>query len=498
MRFHAASFFGAFAILLLIVRAAIAADPLQIEFNRDVRPILADHCFQCHGPDAKQRQAELRLDVESAEPKVVVAGQPESSELIRRVTSADPDERMPPPKKGRKLAENEVATLKQWIAGGAKWQKHWSLLPVVRPDIPQPHLLAAPRSPLDAFILARLAKDRLSPSPEADRAVLLRRLTLALTGLPPAIDEIDAFLADCSPDAYERAVDRLLASPRYGERMATPWLDAARYADTSGYQSDGERHMWRWRDWIIDALNANMPFDQFTIEQLAGDLLPQPTLAQRIATGFNRNHRGNAEGGIIPEEYAVEYVADRVETTTTVWLGLTLGCARCHDHKYDPLSQRDFYNLFAFFNNVPEHGRAIKLGNSPPFIKAPTRQQQDERVRLFERSVQACIKTLDIDSQWGMFEWERDAAGTKLGDWYPTEYLVARLPLDGEFKEQVTGRTAELEGDCRFADGPLRQAAQLDGKTSLVLDKIGDFGFFDRLTVAGWIHTADGGGGTNV
>jgi len=490
---HTRTFAATAAILLWLTRGIGAAEPAGIEFNRDVRPILADHCFQCHGPDAKQRQAELRLDIETAEPKVIVAGQPENSELIRRITSADPDERMPPPDKGRKLTENEVRALKQWIASGAKWQKHWSLLPVVRPAVPESNQLTAALGPLDAFILVRLQKEGLSPSAEADRAVLLRRVTLALTGLPPAIEEIDAFLADESPDAYERVVDRLLASPRYGERMATPWLDAARYADTSGYQSDGERHMWRWRDWVIDALNANMPFDQFTIEQLAGDLLPQPTLAQRIATGFNRNHRGNAEGGIIPEEYAVEYVADRVETTTTVWLGLTLGCARCHDHKYDPLSQLDFYSLFAFFNNVPEHGRAIKLGNSPPFIPAPTPQQQEELTRLERRTAgtEAAFVAVQSELQKAQRKWERKAAAKVADDWYPAEQLAAYMSLDGAADEN-------LAGAADYVAGVLRQAAQFDRSAALSAGDVGGFGFLDKFSLAAWIFVPEGGGGTIV
>src|SRR5262245_45629098 len=318
---------------------------------------------------------------------------------------------MPPTDKGRKLTDAEIATLRQWILQGAKFEKHWSLLPIERPELPvvKQHSLRA--TPLDIFVLARLEKEGIDPSPAADRATLLRRVTLALTGLPPTPDDVTAFLASAEPDAYERVVDRLLASHRFGERMAVPWLDAARYADTSGYQSDGERQMWRWRDWVIEALNANMPFDQFTIEQIAGDLLPQPTLEQRIATGFNRNHRGNSEGGIIPEEYAVEYVADRVETTSTVWLGLTLGCARCHDHKYDPFSQRDFYSLFAYFNNVPEKGRAIKIGNSPPYIQAPTRQQLAELLRLEARASDSAVA---LESQGDIArlqtEWERLAA----------------------------------------------------------------------------------------
>ncbi len=290
-------------LVLVCCLAGLAADaPQTIEFNRDVRPILADHCFACHGPDGRQRKADLRLDTpEAADPKrengaVVVAGNLEKSELWRRINSSDLDEQMPPPGKGRRLNEAEIAILKQWITQGAKFEKHWSLLPVRRPALPELMSHDAAKSPLDSFILARLEREGLVPSPQADRPTLLRRVTFGLAGLPPSPDEIDA---------YERVVDRLLASPRYGEQMAVPWLDAARYADTSGYQSDGERFMWRWRDWVIEALNANMPFDQFTIEQLAGDLLPNPTLEQRIATGFNRNHRGNAEGGIIPEEFAV-------------------------------------------------------------------------------------------------------------------------------------------------------------------------------------------------
>ncbi len=238
------------------------------------------------------------------------------------------------------------------------------------------------------FIRARLESEGLPPSAEADPATLIRRVSLDLTGLPPTPADVDAFLADRSPQAYERVVDRLLASPRYGERMASRWLDAARYADTNGYQSDGDRSMWRWRDWVIEAYNRNLSFAQFTIEQLAGDLLPGATRDQRIATGFNRNHRGNGEGGIVPEEYAAEYVVDRVDTTATVWLGLTMGCARCHDHKYDPIAQREFYETFSFFNNIPEQGRALKYGNSPPTMAAPTKAHEEELAQL-ERMLRA-------------------------------------------------------------------------------------------------------------
>lgn len=494
----------ALSVSFAIAGLALAAEPPRaIEFNRDVRPILADHCFQCHGPDAKQRKAELRLDVpDAADSKrdggpVVVAGQPEKSELWRRINSADPDERMPPPEKGGKLTAAEIATLEHWIIGGGKFEKHWSLLPVRRSMLPAiQNSEFRIQNSIDAFVLARLEKEGIGQSSEADRPTLLRRVTLALTGLPPTPNEVETFLDDHAPDAYERAVDRLLASPRYGERMAVPWLDAARYADTSGYQSDGERFMWRWRDWVIEALNANMPFDQFTIEQIAGDMLPEPTLEQRIATGFNRNHRGNAEGGIIPEEYAVEYVADRVETTATVWLGLTLGCCRCHDHKYDPFTQRDFYSLFAFFNNVPEKGRAIKLGNSPPYIQAPTRMQVEQLQRL----------QMGHEFGWrnpppvflAMLEWEQSRRGM-LGDWYPADGLVSHLPLDQNTDEQRKQIAAESpNGNCDFTAGRLGQAGQFDGTKWLELPNVGNFGFFDKFSLAAWIYVKPGSGGTIV
>ncbi|HEU5434755.1 MAG TPA: DUF1549 domain-containing protein, partial [Thermomicrobiales bacterium] len=306
-------------------RRAQAAEPAPdaISFNRDIRPILSDHCFQCHGPDAAHRQADLRLDTEAGAKadlgghRAIAPGDVAASELVRRIKAADAEERMPPADFKRPLSADEISALEKWIAQGAKWQGHWSFIPPVRPNPPAVHKATWPRSPIDAFVLARLEAEKLAPSPEADKTTLLRRVTFDLTGLPPSPAEVDAFLADHAPDAFERVVDRLLASPRFGERMAARWLDGARYADSNGYQSDGERFMWRWRDWVIDAYNRNLPFDEFTVEQLAGDLLPDCTLDQQIATGFNRNHRGNGEGGIIPAEYAVEYVVDRVDTTST-------------------------------------------------------------------------------------------------------------------------------------------------------------------------------------
>ncbi len=362
-----------------IFPAAIRAEePNQrVDFQREVRPILADKCFHCHGPDEEQRQAELRLDLrdqafaEREGGRVLVPGSLEKSHLIRRVTSKDDSERMPPEDSVRQLSAEEIETLKQWVSEGAEWKTHWAFEPPTRPVPPTVKNPKLPRNGIDHFVHARLERTSFSPAKESNKETLIRRVTLDLTGLPPTSVEVEAFLKDDSPLAYEKVVDRLLASPMYGEHMALPWLDASRYADTDGYQNDRTRYMWAWRDWVIRALNENKPFDEFTIEQLAGDLLPNATLTQQIATGFGRNHRINSEGGSIPAEWAVEYVVDRVDTLGTVWLGLTMGCCRCHDHKYDPVSQHDYYTLFAYFNNIEEWGLGPNNGNSPPFVELP-------------------------------------------------------------------------------------------------------------------------------
>ena len=355
----------------------------KVDFNRDIRPIMTDTCFRCHGFDAKARKARLRLDLreEALKPAKsgavpIVPGQPAKSEVVRRVFTTDEDDRMPPAEIHKVLTTDQKELFRRWIAEGAEYRDHWAFLPpaaVVPTGLKQSRW---PKTPVDCFILARLEQKKLKPSREADKATIIRRVSLDLTGIPPTPVEVDSFLADHSPGAFENLVDHLLASPRYGERMAQDWLDAARFADSNGYQVDRDRETWAWREWVIKAFNRNLPFDQFTIEQLAGDLLPNPTLDQKIATGFHRNHMINEEGGIIPEEFLAEYCADRVETTATVWLGLTLGCARCHDHKYDPLTQKDFYSFFAFFHNVPESGvgtySAPIRRNTPPFVKLPT------------------------------------------------------------------------------------------------------------------------------
>ena len=349
-------------------------------FNRDVRPILSDNCFECHGPDAAKRKADLRLDTGAPGQAIITAGKPDKSELFKRITHTDLEERMPPVDSGRVLALGDIKILRTWIEQGGKWEKHWAFIPPSRSAILPATNSAWPSGAIDRFVLAKLKRAGLQPSPRADKETLLRRVSFDLTGLPPIPREIDAFLADTSPRAFEKVVDRLLASPRYGERMALDWLDAARYADSHGYSLDRRRVMWPWRDWVIRALNDNMPFDRFALEQLAGDLLPDATIAQRVATGFNRNHSIQSEGGVINEEYRVETVVDRVETTTAVLLGLTFGCARCHDHKYDPISQREFYEFYALFNNVPETahvGNADKLADKP-FIKVSSAAQRKQ------------------------------------------------------------------------------------------------------------------------
>jgi len=361
----------------------------QIRFNRDVRPILSDHCFTCHGPDAKNKNVPLRLDsLEAATAdlgkgrRAITPGDLGKSQLVVRIQSASKALRMPPLATGHTLKPAEIETLKRWVAEGAKWEKHWSYLKPERPAVPKTPWTERERNAIDAFVFARLEKEGLKPAAEAGREQLLRRLSLDLTGLPPAIAEMDSFLADTSEEAYARTVDALLATPAHAEVLTARWLDAARYADTNGYQTDGERSMWRWRDWVLNAFQSNMRFDQFTLEQLAGDQLPNATLSQRIATGFHRNHRGNGEGGIVPEEYLAEYAADRVETTGTVWLGSTIGCARCHNHKYDPFTQKEFYQFFSYFSNIPERGRYFKFGNTPPLVPAPTAEDESKLAAL--------------------------------------------------------------------------------------------------------------------
>ncbi len=493
--------------LLLFVGLLSAAENSSsaVEFNRDVRPILSDKCYTCHGPDEANRKTKLRFDTEAGARQdlgdgrfAIVPGDAAKSGLVARITSDDPVRRMPPSYMGRaRLTEREIDILTRWVNQGAEWQKHWSFLPPKRPALPTVNNKAWGRNAIDAFVLEHLEREGLAPSPEADRTALIRRVTLDLTGLPPTLPEIDAFVSDRSTNAYEKVVDRLLQSPRYGERMAVRWLDAARYADTNGYQTDAERYMWRWRDWVIEAFNRNMPFDRFTVEQIAGDLLPNSTLDQKIATGFNRNHRANGEGGIIAEEYAVEYVVDRVETTSTVFLGLTLGCARCHDHKYDPLAQKEFYQFFAYFNNIPERGKAFKYGNSPPMIPAPTREQRAELAALEGRIsvAERIFSKLRPQAVKAQEQWERQAAQAQGADWSVTRGLVAHYALDGDLSAGLhlpegsdAPNAAWREGEPEFASGSIRKAASFDGKRFIDAGDIAPFEFDSEFSLSAWIY----------
>lgn len=502
--------------------AAAPAVGGDVEFNRDIRPILSDKCFTCHGPDSARRRTRLRFDIESDAKQdlggrfAVVPGDVARSEMIRRITAVEPTRRMPPPASGRALSDHEVDLLEKWIEQGARWENHWSFIAPKRASLPQVRDRAWMRNEIDAFVLDRLERQGLKPSPEADRSTLIRRVSLDLTGLPPTPAEVDAFLADPSPNAFEKVVDRLLVSPRYGERMAATWLDSARYADTNGYQTDAERYMWRWRDWVIEAYNRNLSFDQFALQQIAGDMLPRAALDQRIATGFNRNHRGNGEGGIIPEEYAVEYVVDRVETTSTVFMGLTLGCARCHDHKYDPFAQKEFYQLFAYFNNIPERGKANKYGNSAPMIQAPTAEQQ-RRLHELDRDLAAAEKqfeSLRAESAKAQRTWESMLDKSQATHWSIPSDLIAHFALNGDLSGALRLRLpvppqqpydtsaapagtpdpskpagAQFQdGQPEFVDGRAGQAAAFDGKRMIVAGDVGAFGFQSTFTLAAWIY----------
>ena len=361
-----------------------SGDPLQ--FNRDIRPILSANCFACHGFDSKKRKAHLRMDVPDGlfEPNadgvvMIQPGNPDSSEVWLRITSTDPEELMPPEESHKKLKSGELAILRRWIEEGAGYETHWAFAPPSSKPVP-----SGSASPIDAFVRDRLKQARLSASPEADRETLIRRVTLDLTGLPPTLAEIDGFLADSSPDAYQKVVDRLLASPRYGEHMARYWLDLARYADTHGLHLDNERSMWPYRDWVVQAFNRKLPFDSFTRWQLAGDLLPDPTREQRIASGFNRCNVTTSEGGSIPEEFTFRYAVDRTASAVEVWMGLTAGCAVCHDHKFDPLTQKEFYSLYAFFNSAADPAMDGNRVDTPPILKLTT-PEQETRLRDLDR-----------------------------------------------------------------------------------------------------------------
>ena len=469
---------------------AFAAGPL-VDFNRDVRPILSDNCFACHGPDDKHRMANLRLDTEEGlfaergSYRIVAAGDPAKSRLLARISAATPATRMPPLQAGTTLTEAQIATVRKWVEQGAKWERHWAFVPPQRPAMPAVRNEKWARNPIDRLVLARLEREGLKPSPEADRATLLRRLSFDLTGLPPTTAEVDAFLADKSADAYEKQVDRLLALPQFGERMAMQWLDLSRYADTHGYHIDSERSMWKWREWVIDAFNRNMPFNRFGIEQLAGDLMPNATVEQKLASGFNRNHMINYEGGAIPEEYQVEYVADRVDTTSNVFMGLTVGCARCHDHKFDPISQKDYYRFFAFFNTIAEKGLDGKSGNAAPILEMPTAAQASQVAWLQQSVAEHEAAVPEKETQPLLMAWQKTRLATLPAP--PRDGLLAEYTFEEKLADSSGNhRDAKaIRGTTPFNPGRPGQSASFNGEAQL------EFPGFqaDRFAVAFWMRS---------
>ncbi len=456
-----------------------------VDFQRDVRPILSDNCFACHGPDEEARQADLRLDLkEEAFADLggyfaVKPGELKESELWYRIVTDAEFDVMPPKDSGLSLTAEEIDTLRRWIEEGAEWSQHWAFVAPERVPAPAVEDEGWPRDDMDRFVLARLEAEGMKPSPEASRATLLRRLSLDLTGLPPTPEELDAFAGDDSPDAYGKQVDRLLASPRFGERMALPWLDAARYADTNGYHRDAARTMWLWRDWLIDSLNANKPYDDFVVEQLAGDLLPEPTSDQLVATGFNRNHMLNDEGGAIPEEYQVEYVVDRVRTTATVFLGLTMACGQCHDHKYDPIRQEDYYRFYAFFNKLPEKGLDGSDGPAEPKLVVP--REEDEReieelsAEIEEIRGRMSAPLPEVDAAEA--RWAAEAAKALDARWETLVPTVARATGDAVLEVLEDGSVFASGKNPQTADYELEARVDAYPVTGLWLEVLRDESF---------------------
>ncbi len=490
---------GAVVLAWTLSAPALASEEIgPFQFNRDIRPILSASCVPCHGPDEKRRKAKLRLDLESGIREVFGGGKLDESEAWKRITSDDPDERMPPEEAPRRLEGEEIRTLRRWIETGAAWEGHWAFIAPRKPSIPEVRRAdrdGAEYRPIDAFVVARLEREGLRLGPEADRERLLRRVTLDLTGLPPSLEEIDAFGADDSPVAYERVVDRLLASKHFGERMALAWMDAARYGDSSVFHADGPRDMWPWRDWVIEAYNANKPFDEFTVEQLAGDLLPDATVRQQIASGFNRNNATTDEGGAIAEEYRVEYVVDRVKTTSMVWMGLSMECGQCHDHKYDPISQTEYYRFFAYFNQASDPGMQSRGGNQSPLVNVPNWEGL-ERAKALKPGLEDVEKQLakrEREAETPFLAWlektelESGKRPTLPGD------LVAHLALDekegGEFQDAVVAdRRAPIRGKKLFDSGGKHGGAfRCDTSNFVDWGDVGDFERTDGFSYGVWV-----------
>ncbi len=502
---HSTTKWAAFALLLVAGRSQSAPQPGVLRYNRDIRPILAENCFTCHGPDSAARKANLRLDrfadatMDRSGHAAIVKGKPDASELIRRVTGQGAI--MPPAEGHKALTAAQIATLKRWITQGAAYEQHWAYIPPVRPALPPVKNAAWARNPIDRFVLARMEKAGLSPAPEADRRTLARRLSLDLTGLPPEPADVDAFVADKSPNAYEKLVDKTLADPHWGEHRARYWLDAARYADTNGIHFDNYREIWSYRDWVINAFNRNLPFDQFTIEQLAGDLLPNPTLDQKIATGFNRCNITTNEGGAIEEEYRVLYARDRTETTTQVWLGSTLGCAVCHDHKFDPFTQKDFYAFSAFFNNTTQPVMDGNIQNTPPVIMVP-REEDRARFDAIGGEITAARQQIEQRKQQAQpdFEqWMGKANAQVVASAIPADNLLFHAPLnEGQGRDvQATldGKALKLTAlaDPAWAEGQVApKAFQRKAGSVIEVPNAGDFDRNQAFSYAAWVKVPDG------
>jgi hypothetical protein len=484
-----------------------------VDYTYDVKPILSDRCFACHGPDANHRKADLRLDVAEVAHKkeaesglrAIKPGKPGKSELVRRILSADPDILMPTPESHLSLTAREKAILIRWVEEGAVYKPHWAFTKVESPTVPKVKNEAWVKNDIDRFILKKLEDKRFKPSAEASKTTLLRRVSLDLTGLPPTPEEVKAFLNDPSPDAYEKAVDRLLASPHYGEHMAVPWLDAARYADTHGYQDDGLRTAWPFRDWVINSFNKNQPYDQFVTWQLAGDMLPNPTRDMMVATAFNRMHQQSQEGGIIPEEYRSAYVSDRVDTFGKTFLGLTVECARCHDHKYDPISHKDYYSLYAFFNNNDENGQIPYNGEASPAITLPT-PEADARLKyihdnltkeqsvmtanasVYERDFLQWLTTARTTPEKALLPEKTDLLGHFTFD-EPTGKEFANL---ADPKHKATAEGDDSLSNVASRNGRIGKARYIFGENAV---GFGDnFAFFERnqpFTISIWLNLHD-------
>ncbi|GAB5406741.1 MAG: DUF1553 domain-containing protein [Aureliella sp.] len=475
-----------------------AEDPLR--FDRDVRPILSDKCFHCHGPDAENREADLRLDLEdAAKDYAITPGDAGDSMLMHRILSDDPETIMPPPASKKEMTSEEIDILRRWIQQGAQWSGHWAFEPLQPID----ENATVPLSEqIDKLVAAQWEEHGLTPNPVANPEVLLRRITLDLTGLPPTPDEVDAFLADQQPGAWQRVVDRLLSSPHFGERMAIPWLDAARYGDTSVYHADGPRDMWAWRDAIVQAYNDNMRFDDFSIRQLAGDLLPDATLNDKVLSGFNRNNGTTDEGGAIAEEYRVEYAVDRVKTTATTWLGLTMECAQCHDHKYDPITQREYYQFYAFFNVSADGGMQTRKGNATPKVDIPNVANEKPLAEAKQSlvSTKAKIEQRLSESAKSFEEWLAGAGRNNPPAPALPKPIASALLADLKEKQlELEGSSPDLgdgavHGPVKTTESPLGQAIEFRGKTWIDLGGVGDFEKDQAFALSGWIRPQGGVG----